>query len=511
MLKTGGTILAFITGAILLLLIPAIHAVLLIVNFFLQTALLCAQWIASRIRPATPEKKAAVSRDTFVSIHVPAHSEPPEVLCATLRSLSELNWENYEVLVIDNNTTDESLWRPVEKYCAELGERFRFFHVENLKGAKAGAMNYIRPYMNRAAEYVLVVDADYQLDPDAIQKALPHFVNSEVGLVQFPQHYRNSISRNSGVTLDFRHFFSGFMNMANQLECVPSTGTLSFINVRALRAVNGFDTEVVTEDAELGFRLNLNGYRTVYVHEVIGHGLMPFDLESLKKQRWRWAFGNAQILKRNLRMLLFGSHFSWKQKIGFLTHLTAWFNFNLLPSLSLVLLAPLAFMNKISPVQVYLLVLSGFTLVSFALVKLAVFYLILRREQCSLREILSAYWSHLGLGLIFATSWIRCLFNDRAPFIRTNKFRLKSAPGFLKNKVVESLLGLGLLSSAFVLMAHDFIIAPLGALLMAFGRFAIFWIEAQLETSTAEKQLKPTVIEDLNISLENEEVETRAA
>jgi hypothetical protein len=299
--------------------------------------------------------------------------------------------------------------------------------------------------------------------------------------------------------------------MANQLDCVPSTGTLSFINLRALRTINGFDTEVVTEDAELGFRLNLNGYRSVYVHEVIGHGLMPFDLESLKKQRWRWAFGNAQILKRNLRPLLLSARFSWKQKIGFLTHLTAWFNFNLLPSLSLVLLAPVAIAGWISPLQVYLLVLSGLTLVTFALVKFAIFYLILRREKYSLREIFSAYCSHLGLGMIFATSWIRCLINDRAPFVRTNKFRTNATPRFFKNKLAESLLGFGLLSSAFVLITNDFVIAPLGALVMAIGRFAIFWIERQLEIPESEAEIIPSPLGNLSLSLETDDVETEAA
>jgi cellulose synthase/poly-beta-1,6-N-acetylglucosamine synthase-like glycosyltransferase len=510
-MKKGGTMLAFMGGAILLLLVPAVHGVLLAVNFLLQTALLTAQWISSRLRPVAPEQAPSISRDTFVSIHVPAHNEPPDVLCATLLSLSRLNWANYEVLVIDNNTSDESLWRPVEKFCEELGERFRFFHVEGLKGAKAGAMNYIRPHIDRAAEYVLVVDADYQLDPDAIEKALPYFVNPDVGLVQFPQHYRNSKPRNAGLTLDFRHFFSGYMNMANQLECVPATGTLCFINLRALRMVQGFDTETVTEDADLGFRLNLNGYRTVYVHELIGHGLMPFDLESLKKQRWRWAFGNAQILKRNLRPLLFGSQFSWKQKIGFLTHLTAWFNFNLLPSLSLLLLAPLAFFGVISPLQVYLLVLSGLTLVSFGLVKLAVFFLILRREGCTLREIFSAYCTHLGLGMIFATSWIRCLINDRAPFERTNKFLPETTAPLLKNKLAESLLGLGLVSSAFILITNDFVVAPIGALLMATGRFSIFWIESQLKIPSMETELLPNVVQGLDLSLDASEVETEAA
>ena len=80
-----------------------------------------------------------------VSIHVPAHAEPPEVVIATLESLARLDYPNFEVLVIDNNTADPALWRPVEAHCQALGERFRFLRVEGITGAKAGALNYALP------------------------------------------------------------------------------------------------------------------------------------------------------------------------------------------------------------------------------------------------------------------------------------------------------------------------------------------------------------------------------
>ena len=49
-----------------------------------------------------------------VSLHVPAYNEPPEVVRATLRYLEDLDYPNFEVLVIDNNTRDERLWKPVQ-------------------------------------------------------------------------------------------------------------------------------------------------------------------------------------------------------------------------------------------------------------------------------------------------------------------------------------------------------------------------------------------------------------
>ena len=69
-------------------------------------------------------------------------------------------------LIIDNNTKDERVWRPVEAYCRQLGERFRFFHVSPLKGFKAGALNFALQQTAPDAEIVGVIDADYLIEPD---------------------------------------------------------------------------------------------------------------------------------------------------------------------------------------------------------------------------------------------------------------------------------------------------------------------------------------------------------
>ena len=53
-----------------------------------------------------------------------------------------LDYPDFEVIVIDNNTTDPALWRPVAEHCARLGARFRFFHLGIWPGFKAGALNF---------------------------------------------------------------------------------------------------------------------------------------------------------------------------------------------------------------------------------------------------------------------------------------------------------------------------------------------------------------------------------
>jgi len=475
-------------AALLLILSPVLHAVVVGANLVVHLLVLGARFIAARLPVRPPPQRALPEGDEpFISVHVPAHNEPPELLIQTLDSLARLDWPRFEVLMMDNNTADEALWRPVEAHCRRLGPRFRFLHAEGLKGFKAGAMNHFRRHMDPRAEFIFVVDADYVVAPQALRRALAYVTDDAVALVQFPQNYRNAGAGNQGVALDYQHFFAGYMAAANRLGCVPSTGTLSLIRTAALRAVGGFNTQVVTEDAELGLQLNLAGWRTVYAPENVGEGLMPHDLADLKQQRWRWAFGNAQILKANWRRIFLGGELNWRQKLGCLAHLTAWFNFNLIPMASLLLLAGLAAAGAMQPGHVYLVPLAGFTLITCYLLRFGILYHSLRPEGCSLREIGRAFAAHSGLGWIFSTSWVKCLWNHRAPFVRTNKF-LGRVPGALQAMIVELGLGVAMLGAAAVFLATGFVVGPVAALLYGLARLSILGVARQMRWTHAATQ-----------------------
>src|SRR5690606_40391149 len=95
----------------------------------------------------------------------PAHDEPPAMLIETLNALARLEYPDFEVIVIDNNTADEAKWRPVEAHCAHLGPRFRFFHVSPLAGFKAGALNFALQQTAADAQIIAVIDSDYKVEP----------------------------------------------------------------------------------------------------------------------------------------------------------------------------------------------------------------------------------------------------------------------------------------------------------------------------------------------------------
>src|SRR5258707_14328779 len=100
----------------------------------------------STLFPYTTLFRSIPEKSPRVSIHVPVYNEPPQMVIETLNALARLDYENYEVILLDNNTPDPAAWRPVEAHCRMLdsqagGPRFRFFHFDGIKGFKAGAVN----------------------------------------------------------------------------------------------------------------------------------------------------------------------------------------------------------------------------------------------------------------------------------------------------------------------------------------------------------------------------------
>lgn len=61
-------------------------------------------WCSNRYKTVPPQ--VVNDSQPRVSIHLPIYSEPPEVVIATLNAIGRLNYQNYEVVVIDNNTQD---------------------------------------------------------------------------------------------------------------------------------------------------------------------------------------------------------------------------------------------------------------------------------------------------------------------------------------------------------------------------------------------------------------------
>ena len=241
-----------------------------------------------------------------VSIHVPAYNEPPEMLIASLDALARLDYPDFEVLVVDNNTRDPAVWRPVEDHCRRLGERFRFFHVAPLDGFKAGALNFALRQSDPAAEIIAVIDADYQVESRWLRELAPLFSDPEIAIVQAPQDYRDGDESlfKAMCQAEYRGFFHIGMVTRNERDAIIQHGTMTMVRRASLASVDGWSEWCITEDAELGLKIFERGHSAIYVPRSYGRGLMPDTFLDFKKQRFRWAYGAVLILRAHLAELL---------------------------------------------------------------------------------------------------------------------------------------------------------------------------------------------------------------
>ncbi len=390
-------------------------------------------WLRKWRRPF-PKYRGGQGDLPLVSIHVPAYNEPPELLKETLDALAALNYPNFEVLVIDNNTKDPAVWEPVEAYCAQLGPRFRFFHVDPLSGFKAGALNYALRQTDPAAEVVAVIDADYVVHPLWLRDLVPAFQDPEVAIAQAPQDYRDA-DQNAFKAMcmaEYRGFFLLGMVTRNERNAIIQHGTMTMIRRSALVEMDGWAEWCITEDAELGLRLFEAGYKALYIPFTYGRGLMPDSFSDFKKQRYRWAYGAVRILAHHHREFLgtVKTKLDAGQRYHFAAGWLPWFadGFNMLFNLAALYWTVAMVVLELYVTPPYITV-AMIPLVLFAFKVTKSLFLYRRRVDATLRQSLAAALAGLALSHTISRAMLAGMFSDKLGFYRTPK--LAQAPALI--------------------------------------------------------------------------------
>ena len=443
--------------AMLALLLPAqlaILAILLANGFEFVEAI----WNRGWQRGAAPRIDRDRTEWPFVSIHLACHNEPPEMVIATLDSLARLDYPAFEVLVVDNNTDREETWRPVQAHCTRLGPQFRFFALKPWPGFKAGALNFALTQTDARAEVVGVVDADYVVDPQWLRALVGYFDDPKVAIVQCPQAHRDWTSNafRRMTNWEYEGFFRIGMHHRNERDAIIQHGTMTLIRRRPLVDTGRWAEWCIVEDAELGLRLFNAGFSAVYVDHVMGRGLTPADFTAYKSQRFRWAFGAMQILRRHWRWLTQPGLLTGGQRYHFLTGWFGWFADALHLVFTLLAIAwtlgmlvhPEAFSL---PLQLFLIPVLGFFTAR------ALFGIVLYRVRvpCSWSDTLRAAIASMGLSHAIARGVLKGLVTAEHPFTRTAKSRrLRFRPGAFTAVREEMLLACALLLSVFGVLAE---------------------------------------------------------
>jgi cellulose synthase/poly-beta-1,6-N-acetylglucosamine synthase-like glycosyltransferase len=238
-------------------------------------------------------KRAAKTGTDMVSVIVPAYNEE-KVIAWSIESLLEQDYQNYEVVVVDDGSTDSTL-EVARRY---EGPRLKVVHQEN-KG-KAEALNLgIR---SASGSLILTVDADTRLGKAAIGSLADRFA-SEPELGGLSGNVKVAEANGLLQRLQEVEYTTGIgltrkgQSMLYSVMIVP--GPIAAFRKEALEKAQYFSPDTFAEDFDLTLAILKLRYRVEYEDSAIAYTVAPAGVEDLLKQRRRWYRGMIQVLAKN--------------------------------------------------------------------------------------------------------------------------------------------------------------------------------------------------------------------
>ena len=244
---------------------------------------------------------AGSTLEPFVSILVPAYNEGA-VIQGSIRSLMQLDYPRYEVIVIDDGSSDDT-YRKAAAFEGTHGRcEVRVVHQAN--GGKAHALNTgIRA---ARGSLVLCMDGDSALAVETLRRAVRHFVDPNVGAVAGSVKV---VNRDNVLTaLQALEYIEG-LNMVRSAQAffrvvniIP--GPIGVFRRDALLRIGGYEADTFAEDCDLTLRLLIEGWQIRYEPASIAYTEAPEKILDLLKQRYRWTRGILQALRKHRRYLI---------------------------------------------------------------------------------------------------------------------------------------------------------------------------------------------------------------
>jgi poly-beta-1,6-N-acetyl-D-glucosamine synthase len=236
-----------------------------------------------------------------VSIIVPAYNEG-EVIDQAIRSLLEMDYPVFEIVVVDDGSSDDTAEIAARWESEADGHDVRVISKRN--GGKAAALNV--GISQARYPFVLCMDADSWMDPGTLRAAMGHFADPTVGAVAGNVKVANrkgllarlqALEYIEGLNMPRRA--QGFIAAVN---IVP--GPVGIFRRSALEEVGGYDTDTFAEDADLTLKLITAGWKILYEDQAITWTDAPEGLLDLIQQRYRWTRGLLQAIRKRKALFL---------------------------------------------------------------------------------------------------------------------------------------------------------------------------------------------------------------
>src|SRR6266478_1383145 len=224
-----------------------------------------------------------------VTVLIPAHNEE-SVIVQTVTSVLLSDSKDLRIIVVNDGSTDRT--RELLDTNFSHDPRARIIHQVNR--GKAAALNVAMSHAD--SEIVVTIDADTEIEPDAISKLLRHFSDPQLGAVAGNVKVGNrsrwltrwqALEYITSQNMEKRAF-----DLLNCITVVP--GALGAWRKKAIEAAGGITADTVAEDADLTIAIRRLGWHVDYDEEAIAWTEAPETPAMLIRQRFRWTFGTLQ-------------------------------------------------------------------------------------------------------------------------------------------------------------------------------------------------------------------------
>ena len=226
-----------------------------------------------------------------VSVLIPAYNEE-EVIVESVRAAVDSNYPNFEVIVVDDGSTD----RTSELLHEGFRDDPRVRMIRQANQGKSAALT--RALTEATGEIVATIDADTSIDREALGKLARHFADPGVGAVAGNAKVANrhgwlarwqALEYITSQNLEKRAF-----DLLNCITVVP--GAIGALRPEAIREVGGFPSDTLAEDTDLTLAIRRRRWRIAYDDRAIGRTQAPETAGTLVRQRFRWTFGTLQAV-----------------------------------------------------------------------------------------------------------------------------------------------------------------------------------------------------------------------
>ncbi|HYO89498.1 MAG TPA: glycosyltransferase family 2 protein [Candidatus Limnocylindrales bacterium] len=276
-------------GCAILLALYALGALVLLITFF-------------RHRNKSPEARK-LTEFPAAAVQLPIYNEV-YVVERLIKAVTAIDYprERLFVQVLDDST-DETTARIEALLPDLLAEGVQIAHIRrpNRQGYKAGALAYGLTLLPPEVEYVAVLDADFVPPADFLKRTIPFMIDdARLGMVQARWGHLNSqdnvLTRGQTLALD-GHFVveQTARNRAGWLMNFNGTGGVW--RRETISDAGGWRDVTLTEDLDLSYRAQLNGWKFLYIPELVVPGELPPHIAAYKQQQARWAKGGTQCMK----------------------------------------------------------------------------------------------------------------------------------------------------------------------------------------------------------------------